>query len=77
VVDVLMTSSANLKSVDAKDYRSVGMLFRFLEISSFYHSMDGLMRAKFAYPNVNFRYAISPTKSLPTSWYPLVSIFLI
>lgn len=73
VVDVLMTSSANLKQVDAKDYRSISMLFRFLEISSFYHSMDGLMRAKFAYPKVNFRYVIAPTKSLPTSLYPLVS----
>jgi len=72
VVDVLLTSSAELKTVDAKDYRSVGMLFRFLEINSYYHSMDGLLRAKFAYPNVNFRYVISPSKTLPTSWEPYV-----
>jgi predicted acylesterase/phospholipase RssA len=51
VVDVLMTSSANLKTVDAHDYKSISMLFRFLEINSFYSSMDGLLRAKFAYPN--------------------------
>ena len=74
VVDVVFTSSANLKEVDAKDYRSIGMLFRYLEISSFYSSMDGLLRAKFSYPKVNFRYAISPSKTLPSSMYPLVSI---
>jgi predicted patatin/cPLA2 family phospholipase len=74
VVDVIFTSSANLKSIDAEDYKSISMLFRYLEISSFYSSMDGLLRAKFSYPQANFRYAISPTKSLPSSHYPLVSI---
>lgn len=74
VVDVVFTSSANLKEVDAHDYKSIGMLFRYLEISSFYSSMDGLLRAKFSYPHAQFRYAISPTKSLPSSYYPLVII---
>lgn len=35
--------------------------------------MDGLLRAKFSYPKAHFRYAISPTKNLPSSKYPLVS----
>ena len=73
VVDVIMTSSANLKQVQAEDYRSIGMLFRYLEISSFYNAMDGLLRARFAYPGVNFRYVISPSGSIPSSLYPLVS----
>jgi hypothetical protein len=73
VVDVVLTSSGHLKHVDAEDYRSISMLFRYLEISSYYHSMDGLIRARFAYPNVNFRYVIAPTVSLPTSKFPLVS----
>jgi predicted acylesterase/phospholipase RssA len=30
VVDVIMTSSANLKQVDSEDYKSIGMLFRYL-----------------------------------------------
>lgn len=77
VVDVFLTSSANLKTVDAHDYKSVSMLFRYLEINSFYSSMDGILRAKFAYPQAKFRYAISPTKTLPTSMYPLVSFCLI
>lgn len=47
------------------------MLFRYLEISSFYNSMDGLLRAKFAYQKANFRYVISPTGSIPSSLYPL------
>lgn len=74
VVDVIMTSAANLKEVQAEDYKSIGMLFRYLEISSFYNSMDGLLRAKFAYKGVNFRYVIAPSGSIPSSLYPLVSI---
>ena len=73
VVDVVMTSSANLKEVQAEDYKSIGMLFRYLEISSFYNSMDGLLRAKFAYDGVDFRYVISPSGSIPSSLEPLVS----
>ena len=49
------------------------MLFRYLEISSFYNSMDGLLRAKFAYEGVNFRCVITPSGNIPSSLYPLVS----
>lgn len=47
------------------------MLFRYLEISSFYNSMDGLLRAKFAFPTTQFRYAIAPTASLPSASNPM------
>ena len=72
MIDTINTNSANLKEVNASDYHTVGMLFRYLEISSFYSSMDGLLRAKFSYPKANFRYAISPSKALPSSKLPLV-----
>jgi predicted acylesterase/phospholipase RssA len=75
IVDVILTSSANLKDVEAEDYKSISMLFRYLEISSFYNSMDGLLRAKFAYDGVDFRYVISPSGSIPSSTNPMVSIF--
>lgn len=75
IVDVVLTSAANLKEVQAEDYKSIQMLFRYLEISSFYNSMDGLLRAKFAYQNVNFRYVIAPSASIPSSLQPLVSYF--
>lgn len=71
IVDAIMTSAANLKNVTAEDYKSIGMLFRYLEISSFYNSMDGLLRARFAYDGVDFRYIISPTGSIPSSMFPL------
>mmetsp|Transcript_29881 Transcript_29881/g.45685 ORF Transcript_29881/g.45685 Transcript_29881/m.45685 type:complete len:222 (-) Transcript_29881:40-705(-) len=71
IVDVIMTSAANLKQVQAEDYKSISMLFRYLEISSFYNSMDGLLRAKFAYKDADFRYVITPTGSIPSSLYPL------
>ena len=73
VVDVLMTSARTLKTVDASDYKSIHMLWRYLEVSRYYSSMDGLLRAQFAYPNITFRNIVSPTADLPSSLYPLVS----
>ena len=46
------------------------MLMRYAEISSFYNSMDGLLRAKFAYSKANFRYVITPTGSIGSSITP-------
>ena len=71
VVDVAMTSAKTLKVVDASSYKSIHMLWRYLEVSRYYSSMDGLLRAQFAYPNVTFRNIVSPSADLPSSLYPL------
>ena len=71
VVDVIMNSAASLSKINADSLHSIGMLLRYLEVSSFYGSMDGVLRAKFAFPKVNFRYAIAPSKSLPYEYLPL------
>lgn len=70
-LDVVMTSSASLKHVEADSFNSIQMLFRYLEVSSFYSSMEGILRAKFAYQGVNFRYVVAPTDAIPSSIYPL------
>jgi len=70
VVDVIMTSSNKLKEVEAENYGSMSMMFRYRAISSYYGSMDGLVRAQFAYPNVTFRYVVQPTKDIPSSLWP-------
>ena len=71
VVDVIMTSEKTLKTVDASDYHSIQMLWRYLEVSRYYSNMDGLLRAQFAYPNVYFRNVVAPSAEMPSSWYPL------
>mmetsp|Transcript_11162 Transcript_11162/g.16941 ORF Transcript_11162/g.16941 Transcript_11162/m.16941 type:complete len:185 (+) Transcript_11162:560-1114(+) len=71
IVDTLMTSGANLKDVNASDYKTIGMIFRYKEVASFYNTMDGLLRAKFAYSKANFRYVVTPTDSMPFSWNPI------
>lgn len=70
VVDVILTSSNSLKEVEAENYHSISMLFRYHAISSYYGSMDGLLRAQFAYPDVTFRFIIQPTVDLPSSTWP-------
>lgn len=71
VVDVVLTSEKTLKVVDASNYKSIQMLWRYLEVSRFYSNMDGLLRAQFAYPNVAFRHTVAPSDEIPSSFYPL------
>ena len=71
IVDTILTSEKTLKTVDASDYKSIQMLWRYLEVSRYYSNMDGLLRAQFAYPNVTFRHTVAPSTSMPSSWYPL------
>ena len=73
VVDVVLTSEKTLSTVDASEYKSLQMLWRYLAVSRYYSNMDGLLRAQFAYPNVTFRNVVAPSADLPSSIYPLVS----
>jgi hypothetical protein len=74
VLDVFLTSRKTLKVVDASNYNSIDMLWRYLEVSRYYSNMDGLLRAQFAYPDIEWRYIVSPSDELASSIYPLVSI---
>lgn len=65
-----MTSGSDLEKVDAAGYTSLEMLYRFIEVHFYYSAMDGLLRAKFAYPKVNFRYVVTPSKSLQWNLTP-------
>lgn len=69
-VDVILTSEKHLKQVDPSDYHTLDMLWRYLHVSRYYNQMDGLLRAQFAYPDVNFC-VISPDKSLDDGFRPL------
>lgn len=71
VVDVILTSEKTLKKVDASNYKSIQMFWRYLAVSRYYSSMDGLLRAQFAYPNITFRNVVAPSADLPSSIYPL------
>jgi len=71
VVDVIMTSEKTLKQVDASKYSAIHILWRYLQISRYYGEMDGLLRAQFAYPDVDFRHIIAPSENLPDNFYPL------
>lgn len=71
VVDVALTSSRTLKHVDASNYSSFDMLWRYLHVARYYNVMDGLLRAQFAYPTINWRHVISPSTELPDTRMPL------
>ena len=60
VVDVLMTTMSKLEHVDTRNFKSWQMIRRYLDISSHYSMMDGLLRAKYGFPHVSFRHVITP-----------------
>ena len=71
VVDILLTSEKTLPIIDAHSLTGINMLWRYLEISSYYTAMDGLLRAKYAFPDITFRNIVSPSARLPSSIKPL------
>lgn len=73
IVDAILTSEKTLKQVDATNYGAFDIMWRYLSISRYYSNMDGLLRAQFAYPGVQWRYIVAPTESLPDNLFPLVS----
>ena len=68
-----MTSHKTVPVEDTSAYNSLQMLNRFLHIARYYGTMDGITRASFAYPDVEFRYVVSPSVKLDKSWVPLVN----
>jgi hypothetical protein len=71
VVDVLLTIDKKVEVEDTESYNSLQMLYRYLTISRYYGAMDGLTRAQFAYPKVNFRNVVGPSTPLHKNRNPL------
>jgi len=71
VVDVIMTTHKSVEFEDTSAFNSLQMLNRFLHIARYYGAMDGITRASFAYPEVDFRYVVSPSVKLEKAWVPL------
>lgn len=70
VIDTILNTAATIKEKDTKDYTSIPMLIRYLEIRLFYNTMDLLERAKDGYRTVDFRFTIAPTKKLESGILP-------
>lgn len=70
VIDTILNTAATIKEKETKDYTSIPMLIRYLEIRLFYNTMDLLERAKDAFRTVDFRFTIAPTKHLESGILP-------
>lgn len=52
ILDVVLTSSKTLQTVDAAHYTAIQIFRRYTEVAAYYSAMDGLLRAQFAYPDI-------------------------
>lgn len=71
VIDIIQTQPHKLRKVDAKKYKAWEMGLRYLEVSSYRDNNDDLIHAEEDYPNIQFRYVVTPTQELPSSNVPL------
>lgn len=69
-IDIYLNGGGTFRDADVSKYNSLKQGLRYLEIRSFYSSMDMVIRAKDSYKNVNFRYLIAPTSKLETGIIP-------
>ena len=73
IVDTFLTWTPHIQHVNAEDYTAFEMLYRYTVINAHYEHMDGILRARRAFPNVNYRYTIQPSGDLPESTFPLIN----
>lgn len=56
--------------VDPSNFKTIEMGWRFLHVSRYYKQMDGLLRAQFAYPDIDWC-VIAPVEALDDGRLPL------
>lgn len=71
IVDSVFLTGDHLDP-NASSYTTIGVMNRAKEIQAYDNSMWYLYNALTAYPTVNFRYTVVPSKALPGNTIPLV-----
>lgn len=71
VVDIILCGGDEFDKVDAKGFTSTKVLIRYLQIASYYSSMNTIERVLFAYKDVQFRHMVRVLDSLPNGLIPL------
>lgn len=70
VIDVVLDAGKKMKKIDASGYKTLQVLFRYLQIASFDLTNQVVEDAKHDHPKVNIRHVVFPTEALPDSLYP-------
>ena len=70
-LDIIMTNTATLSNVVFNDFTTLQMLIRYYEITNWKKYNQGLVDSAIDFPDVNFRYVIGPSQTLPNSMVPM------
>lgn len=71
IADVILLNSKVLPEQEPSGVHPLGVLTRVFEIFGYDNAMRDIEYALIAFPKVNFRYVVSPTKKLPSGSIPL------
>eukprot|EP01017_Pseudomicrothorax_dubius_P032677 TRINITY_DN42_c0_g1_i2.p1 TRINITY_DN42_c0_g1~~TRINITY_DN42_c0_g1_i2.p1 ORF type:complete len:385 (+),score=117.56 TRINITY_DN42_c0_g1_i2:82-1155(+) len=71
VIDAILANTRIVEHKDTSDYKAWHMFMRYLDISGFVDTNSDLVHAREDFPNINFRYVIKPSETLPSDKEPL------
>jgi len=70
-IDVVLTYGDTFSDVAINNYSTIQMLMRYLALYGWKIFNMGLVNARLDYPDVNFRYIIGPSQTLPDNMTPM------
>ena len=70
IIDVAMVSGKTINPIDASKYKTLQVLIRYLEISSYDGTMQVVENAQHDYPGVTLRNIVQPSGSMPNQADP-------
>jgi hypothetical protein len=68
IIDAVLTKGKTINEVDASEYTTLEVLWRYLEISNYYSTMGAINDTVHDHPDVNLRHVIFPIDDLPGIW---------
>ena len=72
IVDLILTNNPTISvKEDVSEYTALEHFLRHIEMGNYYNTLDDYNSTIFLYPNVTFRYLISPSESIKSGLIPL------
>lgn len=71
IIDIIMCSGDVLQDVDPSQFNAVQMLRRFMQISNYQKTMVWITHGTANWPEVKFRYIVSPKGPISSEWLPM------
>ena len=70
MLDVILSNGKKIDVIDASKYKSLQVLFRYLDISTYGNAMQEVLNAQHDHPDITLRHLVYPSQKITGSIYP-------